>query len=844
MTVQSEVSSSETYIGNGSARIFAYPFKVLSASHVRAVVIGVNGEASDLPSGAYDVSGVGSSGGGNVTLPLPLAVGEKLTLVREMPLTQETALPNGGAYFAETVEATFDRTVMQIQQLSDAVDLAVKVEPGQPTPTVWQVINAEANAIAAQGYAEDAEDALDQFRTEAGAAFAVKLNTLAVDGQTEYTLLSSVPATAGHLHVNAYVGGVKQPKDGLAYTITGGGANILFSEQPSVGTTIYVEGAATYAVSIPSGGAASTTVNDSTVPGTTVRDALEAIHSPAVWSEETSRTNAARARDTYCILDAPAGADPTGSNDSTVALKQMVAEGVRCELTTGNFVWDAAIDPIGMVLTHHGQHIFGHGAGTTSGGFNTWGREYRHVSRITFAGTGQRIVRTRREHRQNAGSPQDAPMSATITRAADGISLADFCVWLDCDYTNTNRYNYGADWDIGVHDMCRTGSESERLNVVGHFRKFGHLRENTSIEASLPIPGYDIPNRTSRGSDDATWYNCYTRGARMGWAILGAKKRITGYDGLNPIFDPNYYDSVAGASVLDRRGSFGSSDSTWIACKFFGPDHHSGWRLANPRGDLNHLLEPEDMPGCVWIDGWANNADETRDQVNQGFSFIGRNRFETIEAFHIRLDRANRVELSGHVDYGGYDQDPDGNAVTNYGSVTGTTNTRNVRFAPGWMSNPRQASFGDLVRGWTNENPESGISQGQIVSINEIRKRTVGDTGVNLTVRKRDTGSLRVAREDGTVEWAFFDSGNFGPADSKDNELNIGSSGARVAMTFSRLLRPGAGNVTWTSGSGSPNGVVPALKGSMYTQEDATDGNSGLWFKASGTGSSGWILIS
>lgn len=54
-------------------------------------------------------------------------------------------------------------------------------------------------------------------------------------------------------------------------------------------------------------------------------------------------------------------------------------------------------------------------------------------------------------------------------------------------------------------------------------------------------------------------------------------------------------------------------------------------------------------------------------------------------------------------------------------------------------------------------------------------------------------------------------------------------------------FRPGRGaKVIWTSGSGTPEGVVTAPVGSLYTREDGGAGTT-LYVKESGTGNTGWI---
>jgi hypothetical protein len=48
------------------------------------------------------------------------------------------------------------------------------------------------------------------------------------------------------------------------------------------------------------------------------------------------------------------------------------------------------------------------------------------------------------------------------------------------------------------------------------------------------------------------------------------------------------------------------------------------------------------------------------------------------------------------------------------------------------------------------------------------------------------------------------------------------------------------GSITWTSGAGSPEGVVTAPIGSLYSRSDGGAGTS-FYVKQSGTGNTGWV---
>lgn len=528
----------------------------------------------------------------------------------------------------------------------------------------------------------------------------------------------------------------------------------------------------------------------------------------------------------------PVSESVVGKVSSASAIRAAADTGKNVIFPEGKYLWDATEEPDGLILTAAGQGLIGAGPGKTTGHYNDWGRDYKYKTSIVFYGTGNRVVRTRRFHRSSASDPTDPPYSAGLTMANDGQFTQDINIDLYCDYSDTNRYNEGSDWDIAVHNMCRTGIYHINTSITGYWRLRGFYRENTSLDKSLqPFADYVIPDRKYRGTDGTTYINCYWRGPRQGAVTLGAIKRITGYNGDNPIFDPQYYDEISGGLVSDVRGSFGASDETFFACRMYGPDHHSGYRRAQPRPDMDYLLEPEDAPCVYWNDGWANNSTDTLDAVNQGVVFCGRNRVETIEAFHIRLGRCGRITIDTHFDYAGYN-DPE-QATVNYGSITAQNETREVFIAPGCNSNPRSDYF--KPRTWANMAPTTGNTMLQNVNATLFRAR---DEGTALRLRQRPGQPIRFEGEDANYHWAIFPSGNLAPR--LNNTALIGSSGASVAQGFIVIVRTGInGEFADTGGTGSPEGVVFGAKGSTWRRSDGGAGTC-FYVKETETGNVGW----
>jgi hypothetical protein len=113
--------------GNGTLATFSYDFRVDKAIHVEVYITDANG--TDYLQSDYTVSGtLGDPLGGYIIFggdSIP-AASERVTIIREVPYTQDTDLIEGGLFRAETVEAQFDSTVMQVQQLAEADDRTIK----------------------------------------------------------------------------------------------------------------------------------------------------------------------------------------------------------------------------------------------------------------------------------------------------------------------------------------------------------------------------------------------------------------------------------------------------------------------------------------------------------------------------------------------------------------------------------------------------------------------------------------------------------------------------------------------------------------------------------------------
>ncbi len=130
MTVASETNRSGPYPGNGVAKIFDYDFRIVDRAHLSVIKTDANQVETTLTVDVdYSVSGVGGDDGSIETTVAP-ATGTSITILRNVPFTQETDLENQGAYYAETVEDALDLAAMRDQELKEKLDRALVVSVG------------------------------------------------------------------------------------------------------------------------------------------------------------------------------------------------------------------------------------------------------------------------------------------------------------------------------------------------------------------------------------------------------------------------------------------------------------------------------------------------------------------------------------------------------------------------------------------------------------------------------------------------------------------------------------------------------------------------------------------
>jgi hypothetical protein len=156
MTISS-TTREVSFVGNGSAATFAFPFKVFAATDLVlstyeadtgvTIVLTINTDYSAVLNASQD-----SFPGGSVTLVAgPLATGLTLTITSGVPNLQPTELTNQGGFYPEVITTALDRATIQIQQLQvqiGSVLANMKVKPCTVS-TPFTVYTAPGNVAAA-----------------------------------------------------------------------------------------------------------------------------------------------------------------------------------------------------------------------------------------------------------------------------------------------------------------------------------------------------------------------------------------------------------------------------------------------------------------------------------------------------------------------------------------------------------------------------------------------------------------------------------------------------------------------------------------------------------------------
>ena len=128
MTVSS-TTTKVSYNGDGSTTVFAYTYKVFDEDDL-TVILRDNTTATETVQTIttnYTVSGVGNTGGGNVTFLTAPASGKTVVIRRSSAQTQTTDYTPNDPFPAEAHEDALDKLTLIVQEVQEGLDRSIKL---------------------------------------------------------------------------------------------------------------------------------------------------------------------------------------------------------------------------------------------------------------------------------------------------------------------------------------------------------------------------------------------------------------------------------------------------------------------------------------------------------------------------------------------------------------------------------------------------------------------------------------------------------------------------------------------------------------------------------------------
>lgn len=245
MTVQTTVKRHDAY-GNGTTVVFPVPFYFLDSAHLTVLSTAPGAEPVTLVLGSdYTVAGAGGASGGYITTTVAPVSGVKISILRNVPLTQLTHYVENDPFPAASHERALDLLTMEVQQVQEQVDRSLTLSPSTsgvsaqlPTPLALHIIAWNEDATALQS--------LDPQALATTVAFGTaRADIFPGDGvETEFTLTNN-PGARANLDIS--VGGITRIP-GVDYTWDGGTV-VSFTTAPPLGVNVLIR----YMQALPQG---------------------------------------------------------------------------------------------------------------------------------------------------------------------------------------------------------------------------------------------------------------------------------------------------------------------------------------------------------------------------------------------------------------------------------------------------------------------------------------------------------------------------------------------------------------------------------------------------------------
>ena len=243
MTISTEVRKAGPFIGNDSASVFPFAFKVFKAADLIVVrrQDNIGTETTLVLDSDYHVtlnSNQDTTPGGVVTLVAgALASGFTLVVSSELPYLQPTDLTNQGGFYPKVVTNALDRLTIFCQQLAEITGRTLKLPITAPTNISAEIpLPNPSELIAWDETGTRLTTVSPQSLVTSIAYGSAAADLFAGDGVTTTFPLSTNPASVNNLDVS--VGGFSQRpvQGGIGDYSWNGGASITFVTPPPAPT--------------------------------------------------------------------------------------------------------------------------------------------------------------------------------------------------------------------------------------------------------------------------------------------------------------------------------------------------------------------------------------------------------------------------------------------------------------------------------------------------------------------------------------------------------------------------------------------------------------------------------
>jgi hypothetical protein len=235
MTISSTTRIAGPFIGNGTASVFPFTFKVFSAADIDVIRLTVSSgvETTLVLTTDYTVTlnvDQNSNPGGSITLVAGnLASGFTLTITSDIANLQPTDLTNQGGFYPEVITDSFDRATIQIQQMADEVARSIKAPISDASPDM-ELPSASVRANTFLAF-DASGNPIVQAASSSAAPTSITRQVFSGTGSQTIFTLASDPGGAGN-SAQVFIGGVYQQRN--TYTIAS--TTLTFNQAPVAGT--------------------------------------------------------------------------------------------------------------------------------------------------------------------------------------------------------------------------------------------------------------------------------------------------------------------------------------------------------------------------------------------------------------------------------------------------------------------------------------------------------------------------------------------------------------------------------------------------------------------------------